>query len=511
MLSTANYAARKFGVRSAMPGYIARRLCPELVIVRPNFDLYTAASRAVRAILADYDPAFTTMSLDEAFLDLTGAMATRRMPAGALVEEMRARILATTGLTASAGIAPNRMLAKICSDMNKPNGQFALPNHREAVLKFIRALPVSKVSGVGKVAEATLDAIGIATVQDLWDRLHVVKLVMTPKSFEFYLHVALGVSASDNLCAAATAGSAAGAAFADAGEKSISNERTFSPIGLRRDLELRCQELCRMVADSLAERNLAGRHVSLKLKTEYFDMRQRSMSLRSAVHTAEELYGAARTILAKEYALFLKGTTRIRLMGVRVAALCRRDGHAGPGGGPLRHGSGRHHLDRDTLLDSVDVSAAPSGHHSGAEVSGSGDDDELDSDALDGDWEGLEEFGVQTAAATAEEASATARSASASSVSAVGPCGDSTDAKQHGRDDSKCVPLAPVRGLLDRFMVRRADSDAGDAGTSGETYECCVCLRRVRVPSYAAFERHVDECLSEQAIKEMRERERERV
>lgn len=203
MLSTSNYHARKYGVRAAMPGFIAKKLCPGLVIVPPNFDKYRAVSEEIREIFAEYDPNFQPVSLDEAYLDFTehlekrqgwpessrthrfrsrsNAADDKQMEAeqkeegtdlspilfedspsssegdaggpfelfGTSVEEavreMRFRIEQKTTLTASAGIAPNMMLAKVCSDKNKPNGQYRLPPTREAVMNFIQRLPVRKV------------------------------------------------------------------------------------------------------------------------------------------------------------------------------------------------------------------------------------------------------------------------------------------------------------------------------------------------------------------------------
>ena len=191
--STSNYAARRFGVRAAMPGFIAKKLCPELVIVPPNFDKYQKVSEEVKTILSQYDPTFCPVGLDESYLDITdyvkrkvkentikiesieedhnlsgsphcshsstssllmfplGNHITPELPrsywvhAEQVVEEVRAQICMTTGLTASAGIAPNKILAKIASDKNKPNGQFLVEPTREGILRFLHHLPIRKV------------------------------------------------------------------------------------------------------------------------------------------------------------------------------------------------------------------------------------------------------------------------------------------------------------------------------------------------------------------------------
>jgi DNA polymerase-4 len=161
VVTTCNYEARKFGVRSAMPGFLARERCPHLVFLPTRFDLYRTESARIRAILRDYTPLVEPLSLDEAYLDVS---ASGRF-AWDIAKEIRGRIFAETGLTASAGIAPNKMLAKIASDWRKPNGQFAvLPEQVDA---FMAALPVRKIWGVGPKSAERFAAAGIHTCADL--------------------------------------------------------------------------------------------------------------------------------------------------------------------------------------------------------------------------------------------------------------------------------------------------------------------------------------------------------
>lgn len=191
---------RKFGVRAAMPGFIALELCPELVLIPPNFEKYRYVSGLVQNILRKYDANFDMMSLDEAHLDITsylqesGCSKTTIVQVCRLVssphrpffQQMRQEIYEQTGLTASAGIAANRMLAKICSDKNKPNGthvmirlyststhigQYELGFTRNEIMDFVQALSVRKVPGIGKVTERILQALGITTLR------HVVRFV----------------------------------------------------------------------------------------------------------------------------------------------------------------------------------------------------------------------------------------------------------------------------------------------------------------------------------------------
>ena len=164
VVTTCNYEARKFGVRSAMPGFMARERCPDLVFLPLRFDLYRAASQQIRQIFYDYTPLVEPLSLDEAYLDVTAASGGGRY-AWDIAKEIRAKILMETDLTASAGIAPNKMLAKIASDWRKPNGQFAiLP---EQVQEFMAALPVRKIWGIGPKSAERFAERGIHTCADL--------------------------------------------------------------------------------------------------------------------------------------------------------------------------------------------------------------------------------------------------------------------------------------------------------------------------------------------------------
>ena len=167
VVAAASYEARKFGVRSAMPSTTALRQCPELVFVPPRFEVYRAVSEQIRGIFADYTPLVEPLSLDEAYLDVTENL--RGIPtASATAKDIRARILADTGLTASAGISYNKFLAKLASDHRKPNGQFVITP--EMGPDFIEELPVGKFHGIGPVTADKMKALGIHTGADLRDK-----------------------------------------------------------------------------------------------------------------------------------------------------------------------------------------------------------------------------------------------------------------------------------------------------------------------------------------------------
>ena len=142
VLTTCNYHARKFGCRSAMAGFVAKKLCPELICLPQNFAKYTAKAKEVRAILAEYDPRFESASLDEAYMNITEYCTKNNMDAEAAVGQMRREIHEKCGITVSAGIAANAKVAKICSNKNKPNGQFRVPNDRAAIMSFMNTTGV---------------------------------------------------------------------------------------------------------------------------------------------------------------------------------------------------------------------------------------------------------------------------------------------------------------------------------------------------------------------------------
>ncbi len=166
VVAAASYEARRFGVRSAMPSRTALRLCPELTFVRPDFARYRAASRQLHGVLADFSDVIEPLSLDEAYLDVTADKAGLGTAARAAAR-IRERVRADLGLTCSAGVAPLKFVAKIASDFRKPDGLTVVPP--EAVLDFVRPLPIRKLWGVGPATLARLEALEVATIGDLAD------------------------------------------------------------------------------------------------------------------------------------------------------------------------------------------------------------------------------------------------------------------------------------------------------------------------------------------------------
>ncbi|KAJ3164502.1 hypothetical protein HDU88_005379 [Geranomyces variabilis] len=310
MLCTANYEARKYGVRSAMPGYIARKLCPQLLIVPLHFERYGAISAVVREVFAIYDPNFSAFSLDEGLLDITKYLAEH--PAQnpeEVVAELREEIFKRTGLTASAGIAGNKMLAKICSDFNKPNGQMYLPSDPLRVREFIDVLPVRKVPGVGKVQERVFGALGIETCRDLRENLPLIYKMFSKIHFRFCLRVSLGIGSTE--------------LDSNHQRKSVGCERTFRALPASgkapSPMHAKLKEISTHLWDDIQKQGVRGKRVTLKLKTTAFRLTTRAKTLETFVRSEEELYRVAEAILDTEIAA--NPTITLRLMGISLSAL----------------------------------------------------------------------------------------------------------------------------------------------------------------------------------------------
>ncbi|CAI7827626.1 unnamed protein product [Closterium sp. NIES-54] len=277
MLCTANYEARKYGVRAAMPGFIARKLCPELVFVPPDFTKYQHYSNLTHEVFRQYDPHFVARSLDEAYLDITAVCKERSMTPAQVAEELRHKVHAHTGLTCSAGVAANRMLAKVCSDINKPNGQYVLPFDREAILSFISSLPIRKIGGVGKVTERLLrDVLGVTVCADIITHRGALLALFSPISAEFFLQAALGIGGSGDV--------------EEGPRKSISCERTFSPLSAEPAILNKLEELSFALAKDLEEHGMKGRTLTLKLKTTAFEVRTRAVSVPEPIGSQQEIW-----------------------------------------------------------------------------------------------------------------------------------------------------------------------------------------------------------------------------
>ena len=321
MLSTSNYLARKYGVRAAMPGFIAKKLCPKLVIVPTHFDKYRKVSNEIREVFSEYDSNFLPLSLDEAYLDLTEYIEENffRYPnvegqelVEVIVNEIRTKIYDKTSLTASAGIASNTMLAKICSDLNKPNGQYILKSDFNVIAHFLKELPIRKVKGIGKVSGQMLSVLGIVKCGDLYSKRDVLYLLFSSTSFSYFMDIYLGIG-SNRL---------------EHGErKSLSAERTFRNESNKEQLLKICYSICEDVSEDLTKHNLQGKTVTLKYKLSNFITKTRAKTLPYPVHKTGELYTISKEILLNELNGYKSQEEfELRLMGVRVSQFVEGDG-----------------------------------------------------------------------------------------------------------------------------------------------------------------------------------------
>ncbi|KAG0643410.1 hypothetical protein HOY80DRAFT_945889 [Tuber brumale] len=308
VLTTCNYKARGFGVRSGMAGYIAKQLCPQLVFLPLSFHKYTTKAEEVREVLVKYDDRYEAASVDEAFLNITGYLEDHRdTTPDKVVEQIRREVLEHTKISVSAGIAPNTRLAKVASNQNKPNGQFRIPNDREAVMHFMHTLPVRKVNGVGRVFERELDAVGVKAWGDIFALRGILSKLFSEKAWSFLLNCYLGL------------GRTYIHPMAEYERKSLGTESTFKDLSgpgpLREKLRSTTQEL----EKDLLAANLAGRTIAVKVKLHTYQVHSRQKALHRAISSAEDLYNHALPLLQELEGEFQP--LKIRLMGLRVTQL----------------------------------------------------------------------------------------------------------------------------------------------------------------------------------------------
>jgi DNA polymerase-4 len=305
VVAAASYEARAFGVRSALPSVTAMRRCPELVFVRPRFEVYKAVSRQIHAIFAEFTDLIQPLSLDEAYLDVTKNRA--GLPTGwATAKAIRARILAEPGLTASAGISYNKFLAKLASDQRKPDGQFAVTP--EIGPAWVKTLPVSRFHGVGPVTAAKMNRLGIATGADLRAKSLAFLEQHFGSSAGWYFTIARGQDHRP--------------VNPDRVRKSWGSETTFAS-DLTEPPEIEAG-LLKMADDVWAwcERAQAfGRTVTVKIKFQDFRLITRSRSHVSAVTSRQQLHGASLDLVRSIY----PPETGIRLVGVTVSNFATPD------------------------------------------------------------------------------------------------------------------------------------------------------------------------------------------
>ncbi len=300
VVAAASYEARAFGVRSAMPSAIAARKCPDLIFVRPRFDVYKAVSQQIREIFYAYTDLVEPLSLDEAFLDVTENK--RQMhSATEIAREIRQRILEETGLTASAGISVNKFIAKVASDINKPNGQKLI--HPTQVDAFTANLEIRRFFGIGKVTAEKMNQMGIHTGADLRRFTRPELVQRFGKSGGYYYHICRGEDERP--------------VRPDRIRKSVGAERTFGEdLATLPEQQAALQPIAAEVARRMAQGQHRGKTITLKLRYSDFSTHTRSHTLDHFTDSEADIYAIAAQLLEDH-----PRAQALRLLGISVSNL----------------------------------------------------------------------------------------------------------------------------------------------------------------------------------------------
>ncbi|GAX23658.1 DNA polymerase kappa [Fistulifera solaris] len=391
MILTSNYPARKYGVRSAMAGWIGDALVrelsngtEELIHVPSNHQKYAQQSQVVRSVLAEYDPQLRAYSLDEAFLNLGPYLACHLLhpewsheqisktlregqedgdvkasseseyddngpdddsiqneshdklsyletlgqfsnhtcleAAGKILTDMRQKVFERTGgLTCSAGLAPNFMMAKIASDRNKPNGQCLVASDQDSIREFLYPMATRKVSGIGRVTEKLLRAFDIHTVEHMYEQRALIQQLFTPVQANFLLQASVGCSSSDNFLEDEQEESKGG------GQKGISRERTFRPGHSWNEINARLEDIGRLLSSDMQRKSFWAHTITVKVKLHTFDVLSRARTLPRGVfvQSPEDLVRHSTELLAEVRHEFMASPEHrskpfsVRLLGIR--------------------------------------------------------------------------------------------------------------------------------------------------------------------------------------------------
>ncbi|KAG6860768.1 hypothetical protein C0995_007800 [Termitomyces sp. Mi166 len=283
-----------YGVRSGMPAFIAKKLCPGLIFVPLHFARYMELSNVVMSVLCRYDPTFFPAGCDEAYLNITTYCKTHNMSAVKCVQELREAVFKETRLTASAGIAPTK---------NKPNGQFELSFNSHSILSFLRELPIRKIPGVGRVNERLLESIGIKTCGDIFTHRTTIYLMDKQFGSHYLFRIYLGVTS--NIVKPITREE----------RKSIGAERTFSPLADKAQILDKLNDVAVDLEKDMIENGWAARTVTLKFKLDTYQIFTRAKSFDRWITKKEDLFATGKELLLPEFPLTL------RLIGLRVTKL----------------------------------------------------------------------------------------------------------------------------------------------------------------------------------------------
>lgn len=300
VVSAASYEARRFGVRSAISGVLAKKLCPELVFVPPRFDRYKQISTKIRSIFFEYSDLVEPLSLDEAYIDVTQNKKGIQS-ASAIAQEIRTRIKSELGLTASAGISINKFIAKVASDYNKPDGQKTVSP--EEVIPFLEALDIRKFHGIGKVTAKKMYELGVFTGLDLKGKSIIFLQENFGKLGPYFYNVVRGIHKSP--------------VKPSRTRKSLASERTFST-NLSSEIFLvdKLEQIAAEVSRRLQQIDLAAKTLTLKIKYSDFSLQTRSKTLPYYISSKEVILEYSKALLFQE-----KLQNSVRLVGISMSNL----------------------------------------------------------------------------------------------------------------------------------------------------------------------------------------------
>lgn len=301
VVTTASYEARKFSVRSAMPGFAAKQKCPQLIFVKPRFNVYRDVSKQIMNILREYTDLVEPMSLDEAYLDVTENKKGIKS-ATIIAKEVKQKIKDELHLTASAGISINKFLAKVASDMNKPDGLFVITP--EKADEFISKLPIEKVPGIGTVTTRKMKEMGINTCNDLkkYSRVQLVQIFGKTGGYYYdIIHCEYDNPVTPHRI-----------------RKSVGSEITFSEdLTDESKMLSEIEKLTQSVVDWLVKKNIKGKTITLKIKYHDFVSRTRSRTIQHHTNSFADIYSTVKDLFNNPHI----PEKPVRLLGVSVSNL----------------------------------------------------------------------------------------------------------------------------------------------------------------------------------------------
>ncbi|EIW63572.1 DNA/RNA polymerase [Trametes versicolor FP-101664 SS1] len=468
VVSTASYEARKFGVRSGMATFVAKKLCPELIVLKSHYEWYNEMSNKVMSIFRRYDPTMCAAGCDEGYLNITNYCEEHSLSPEECVSQMRSVVQEETMLTVSAGIAPNK---------NKPNGQFKLDFDPDAVKKFMYDLSIRKVPGVGRVHERLLDSIGVKTCGDVYEHRAVLFLLDKHFGLEFLLQAYLGIASN----------------VVQPGQreerKSIGAERTFNALSDTAKIYAKLEEVAAELEADMEESGWTGKTITLKYKLDTFQVFTRAKSFDRWISTKkEDLFAIGQELLKPELPLTL------RLIGLRVTKLkdlkaeveskargIKRFFEAAPSSPKKRRRIDASHVEEEDEM--------PRLSQDGFAITMPGFDDDTEGDTL------VHPDGLTADVEAAEHLPARARSLSLKPKSTSVPPARRSPSLKPSSSKATHAPSSSSR----RSPTPSEEHDGDQAPPS--FLECPICGRMLETDNQGLNE-HVDFCLSKQAIKE---------